>query len=726
MKQTPFKTSHFMRGLSSMASRVPLLLSLACLGLSAPVLAQENISQDRKAEGTRAWALPVIEAQPQSQAVTVGQKASFSVKASGRAVAYQWFKNGKVILGAVRSAYTTANTLLADSGSQYTVRVMSLTGTVWSEAAALTVNPPAVAPSIVAQPAQQTVTAGQSATFNVVATGKNPLTYQWFKNGGAIQGANTASYTTVPTVLADNGAQFTVSVSNSGGTVTSNPALLVVNVPPPVISSFQAANPVVTVWEGTTLSWVVAGATRVSLDQGFGDVTGLSFKETGAIFGTKTYTLTATNALGASCTATVTVRCVPAPEITTFEAEPSAIVNGGSCKLRAVFSGGLGTITPGGMTIASSVPFEVYPHENTTYTLTVINELGAKCQSSIPVSVGMNLGHFESVGKMSAPRKGHTSTLLTNGKILIVGGVNSNGAESLAIAELYDPSNGVCAPTGALNYPREDHTATLLEDGRVLIAGGHIYKYGDWEKVKVIEIYDPASGSFEVLTSLNEDYCYHTANLLPDGNVVFLGGSENSEFVDLFNPGFQSLIAIPNPSGMRRSHTATLLTDGRIVYMGGLGKNGYLDDVVIYDPSLMAFTEAGKLVVKRDNHSAILLPNGKILVVGGSISGIGEPFTEIFDPLTGESFRTGNMSDQRGKPACILLKDERVLIIGGNYSLDTADVFDYKKGAVVSVIPMVSGREEFSATQLPDGRVVVVGGRGQSRELLDSIEVYIP
>jgi hypothetical protein len=85
------------------------------------------------------------------------------------------------------------------------------------------------APTITTQPASQTVTAGQTATFSVVATGSGTLTYQWSKNGAAISGATAASYTTPATTAADNGARFTVAVTNTGGTTTSSAATLTVS-----------------------------------------------------------------------------------------------------------------------------------------------------------------------------------------------------------------------------------------------------------------------------------------------------------------------------------------------------------------------------------------------------------------------------------------------------------------------------------------------------------------
>ena len=88
-----------------------------------------------------------------------------------------------------------------------------------------------VPPSITTQPASRAVNAGQTATFSVAATGTGTLTYQWKKNGAAISGATSASYTTPATVASDNGASFTVTVTGASGSVTSNAATLTVNAP---------------------------------------------------------------------------------------------------------------------------------------------------------------------------------------------------------------------------------------------------------------------------------------------------------------------------------------------------------------------------------------------------------------------------------------------------------------------------------------------------------------
>ena len=173
---------------------------------------------------------PSIATQPASLTVTLGQVAVFAVVANGTApLGYQWQKNGANISGATSSTYTTPATTTNDSGNAYRVVVSNSAGSVMSNTATLTVNDPAAAPSITTQPADQTVTAGQTATFSVGASGTAPLSYQWQKNGSDISGATSATYTTPATATSDSGSTYRVVVSNSAGSITSNAATLTVN-----------------------------------------------------------------------------------------------------------------------------------------------------------------------------------------------------------------------------------------------------------------------------------------------------------------------------------------------------------------------------------------------------------------------------------------------------------------------------------------------------------------
>lgn len=173
--------------------------------------------------------------QPASLTVSVGQTATFTVTASGTApLNYHWQKNGTNV-GINSASYTTPATTPADNNAQILVTVGNTVGSITSATATLTVTPAPVAPNITTQPQSLTVNVGQTATFNVVATGTAPLSYQWQKNGMNV-GGNSASYTTPPTTNADNNSHVFVVISNAAGSKTSTTAILTV-IPPPTGSA---------------------------------------------------------------------------------------------------------------------------------------------------------------------------------------------------------------------------------------------------------------------------------------------------------------------------------------------------------------------------------------------------------------------------------------------------------------------------------------------------------
>ncbi|HEX8070063.1 MAG TPA: pectinesterase family protein [Pyrinomonadaceae bacterium] len=177
-------------------------------------------------------ALPVITSQPQPSnlVVQVGSNVTMAVAASGNALTYQWRKNGATIAGNASATTPTlnlTNVQTGDAGS-YTCVVTNAGGSVTSNPVALgvSVDPVPPPPSIVAQPANTNAPLGSPATLSVVATGEN-LFYQWFKNGALINGATQATLGFASAQTADS-ASYTVVVSNSSGSVTSDAAKLLV------------------------------------------------------------------------------------------------------------------------------------------------------------------------------------------------------------------------------------------------------------------------------------------------------------------------------------------------------------------------------------------------------------------------------------------------------------------------------------------------------------------
>lgn len=168
---------------------------------------------------------PIITAHPSNMSVAAGTTAVFRITATGSGLTYQWFKDLLAIPGATTSTLTLGNAQAADQGA-YTVLISNAAGTLSSFPATLTVVPQA-APAITAHPQGRTVVAGESVTFSVTATGTPAPTYVWRHNGAILPGATSASLA-LGVVTAANAGNYTVTVSNSAGTVTSNVATLVV------------------------------------------------------------------------------------------------------------------------------------------------------------------------------------------------------------------------------------------------------------------------------------------------------------------------------------------------------------------------------------------------------------------------------------------------------------------------------------------------------------------
>ena len=193
---------------------------------------------------------PAFTLQPVAQTVNAGSPVTFTVTATGTpAPTFQWKKDGVAIGGATGSTYTIASTVAGDAGS-YTVVATNSVTSVTSNAAALAVN---VAPAFSVQPAGQAVTVGGPVTFTAAASGTPAPTFQWKKNGVAINGATGTSLLIASTATGDAGS-YTVVATNSVTSVTSNPAVLTINVAPAFTTQPVSAS----VTDGSGVKFTVA------------------------------------------------------------------------------------------------------------------------------------------------------------------------------------------------------------------------------------------------------------------------------------------------------------------------------------------------------------------------------------------------------------------------------------------------------------------------------------
>lgn len=208
---------------------------------------------------------PSITTQPVNQTNSVGANVSFFVTASGTVpLAYQWRFYGTNVSGATTNPFSISNIQASNAGN-YTVVVTNAFGSVTSSVATLTLT---TSPTISSNPQSQTVTVGGNATFTVVASGSAPLGYQWRFNNADIGGATLDSYTRSNAQLIDAG-NYTVVVTNSGGSVTSAVAVLTVNPP--------ATGNIIAQWNFNSVpadGVTTTGSTTPSIGSGTASLTG--------------------------------------------------------------------------------------------------------------------------------------------------------------------------------------------------------------------------------------------------------------------------------------------------------------------------------------------------------------------------------------------------------------------------------------------------------------------
>jgi hypothetical protein len=244
-------------------SRLLILLILA----SSALLTACGGGSDANIPGP---SLPVVVAQPADQAVLEGNPATFSVNAAGAgALGYQWqFSTDGVtwtnIAGATGATYSTGAVTASMNGNRYRVVITNALGSTTSSAVRLSVTPTVIAPQVTVPPSNQTVTAPNTATFTVTATGTSPA-FQWqlSTDGGttfaAVSGATSATLTVTNTTTAQSGHRYRVVVSNSAGTVTSTAATLTVN-PTPVAPAITTQPASRTITAGSNVDFIVAAS----------------------------------------------------------------------------------------------------------------------------------------------------------------------------------------------------------------------------------------------------------------------------------------------------------------------------------------------------------------------------------------------------------------------------------------------------------------------------------
>jgi YVTN family beta-propeller protein len=348
----------------------------------------------------------------------------------------------------------------------------------------------------------------------------------------------------------------------------------------------------------------------------------------------------------------------------------------------------------------------------------------------VPASGFAAQGTWSSAAPMATAREYQTATLLSNGKVLVTGGIG-NPLAPLGTAELYDPIANSWSSAGTMSAKRAWHTATLLDNGQVLVTGGST-QFAPISALATAEIYDPGTNSWITVKPMSAARAFHTASLLSDGNVLVAGGETTQTGIataEIYNPTTNSWATTGSLQDGRFNYAASLLVSGQVLATGGLSSVGVLPTLAeSYDPSSGRWSAAGSLLMGRYAHTATLLNSGDVLVAGGYTGSAQLAEVELYNPSGNSWTAAGSLALARTGHTATLLPSGGVLVAGGGFGTPataTAEYYDTTAGQWFSAGAMSVARENHSATLLPSGKVLVAGGTGASGELA-SAEVFGP
>ncbi len=291
-------------------------------------------------------------------------------------------------------------------------------------------------------------------------------------------------------------------------------------------------------------------------------------------------------------------------------------------------------------------------------------------------------------------RSNHTTTLLEDGRLLVVGGArsNQNGSPSpegvLSTAVLYDPSMGGVAEV-PLAGPRGGHAAFRLASGDVLIAGGSNDEVGSdctsvpncqyGKGLKTVERFDVASQTWVAQPDLAAPRILFGA-VQVDGLPLLVGGASDTASlsrVELYDSAAEAFNVVAPLDNARLRPTVVSLGDGRVLAAAGKIANvGPIGVTELYDASINAWTEGPEIGAPRTGTAATTLQSGNALVVGGFNQVTGDVLDELmlFDAAANVWVTLPPMVEPRSLPTATLLQDGRVLIVGGSGGLSSAEI----------------------------------------------------
>jgi len=331
---------------------------------------------------------------------------------------------------------------------------------------------------------------------------------------------------------------------------------------------------------------------------------------------------------------------------------------------------------------------------------------------------------------MNVVRKEHAALLLSDKRVLVVGGAddNANAAEIYEVQIDPDTQESIAkwtslpAPDSRLLTSKTGCRPAIaqIDEQTVLVVST------DWtNETSNVSTFDLGTLDWTPRFDLPNATCSPSVVSLDDKNAFILAddaasGQVSPFLYDLETHTISSIMPLPTPKEGNWVDSAVIkIKDGLILVSGGAGTNTAVqnNETVLYEPSNPAgpWIPAGEMIIRRAKHALTLLPNKNVLAVGGYTQG---PFdgqwaetAEVFDVNSGAWGMVAPMSNARiyGHTATTL-DSGLILVIGGSIS-STAELFDPSSNEWTQV----ERADDFryyghSSTLLDTGQVLVTGG----------------
>jgi N-acetylneuraminic acid mutarotase len=620
----------------------------------------------------------------------------------------------------------------------------------------------ATAPSIVTQPKSKAVNAGQSASFSVSASGSDPLTYQWSRNGTAVPGATSSTYTLSPATASDDAASFTAAVTNSAGSATSSAAVLTVH-----SGAFSAASGVAQ--KGPMISG--SKVTAQELDA--------ALAPTGSLYSYKT------SALGTFSPGQLFAQQYVGLTATGFyfdevanQTSSGPVTLNGYCDLGAASVLNVNVLT----TLA-------YQRIQNLVTGSHMSFADAQTQAQNEVLAALGIPYGSSYGAaatLDLAKGADGDNILAAVSSLFVYGNNAGAAASLMAAFQSD-----IAVNGAVTMPATRTALTTAAAGLNpgAVAANLTQKYssagtsfsasdiGQWIDVDAagvvgrfkFQVTNATSASSFAFPAFVTGQAAGQSVSVSAGQLAVNGVAASGPVT--LNPG-DALTLTPatsafGPNGVlsafltngtdklarvlfltatadvwlpatpllspRTHHTAVTLPGGKVLVAGGIGPNRVYASAELFDPATATWSAAGNLGAARFYHSAVVLANGKVLAVGGygadNHTVLGS--AELYDPAGNTWSPAGSLATARIEHTATLLPGGKVLVVGGQggtaASFASAELYDPATNSWSAAGSLASPRSNHTATLLANGKVLVAGGSNLGvTSPLATAELYDP